>query len=60
MTDTYEKLIALLDEFGATYRLIDHVAPPQRSARRRLAYLSRSSNSFAHIMFNVRETAAEQ
>jgi hypothetical protein len=24
MTDTYEKLIALLDEFGATYRLIDH------------------------------------
>jgi hypothetical protein len=24
------------------------------------AYLSRSSNSFAHIMFCVRETAAEQ
>jgi hypothetical protein len=28
--------------------------------RRRLAYSSRSSNSFAHIMFSVRETAAEQ
>jgi Ala-tRNA(Pro) deacylase len=24
MTDTYEKLIALLDEAGASYRLIDH------------------------------------
>jgi Ala-tRNA(Pro) deacylase len=24
MTDTYEKLIALLDQAGASYRLIDH------------------------------------
>ena len=24
ITDTYEKLIALLDEAGASYRLIDH------------------------------------
>jgi Ala-tRNA(Pro) deacylase len=29
MTDTYEKLIALLDEGGATYRLIDHEAEGQ-------------------------------
>ena len=29
MNDTYEKLITLLDDFGASYRLIDHEAEGQ-------------------------------